>query len=70
VLDVTDPTEPLPADSPFFALENCIVLPHIAGMSVQARERQGRYMVDETLRFLAGEPLRYRIAPERWAIMA
>ncbi len=70
VLDVTDPTEPLPLDSPFFALENCIVLPHMAGMSVQARWRQGSDMVDEILRYLAGEPLRYQVTRERWDIMA
>ncbi len=70
LLDVTDPNEPLPADSPFFQLENCIVLPHIAGISVQARWRQGSDMIDETLRFLAGEPLRYQVTLARWDIMA
>jgi phosphoglycerate dehydrogenase-like enzyme len=70
LLDVTDPQEPLPPDSPFFALENCTVLPHIAGISRQARQRQGRISIDETLRFLTGEPLQYRIQPERWETMA
>jgi phosphoglycerate dehydrogenase-like enzyme len=70
LLDVTDPHEPLPADSPFFALENCVVLPHIAGMSAEARARQGRYTLDETLRFLAGEPLRYAVTRTRWDTMA
>src|SRR4029079_10227661 len=49
LLDVTDPNEPLPHDSPFFALENCTVLPHMAGISIQARLRQGQMMIDETL---------------------
>ncbi len=70
LLDVTDPTEPLPTDSPFFALENCVVLPHLAGISVQARLRQGRIAVDETLRYLHGEPLRYPITRARWDTMA
>jgi phosphoglycerate dehydrogenase-like enzyme len=70
LLDVTDPTEPLPRDSPFYALENCVVLPHMAGASVQARQRQGRMTVDETLRYLAGEPLRYQVTRERWDTMA
>jgi phosphoglycerate dehydrogenase-like enzyme len=70
LLDVTDPTEPLPADSPFFALENCVVLPHIAGVSVQARQRQGVYTVDDALRYLSGQPPRFPVTRERWDTMA
>jgi phosphoglycerate dehydrogenase-like enzyme len=70
LLDVTDPTEPLPPDSPFFALENCTVLPHMAAVTVEARLRQSRMMVDETLRFLAGEPLRFQVTRARWDTMA
>lgn len=70
VLDVTDPQEPLPPDSPFFALENCVVYPHIAAITVEARQRQGAMTVEEILRFLAGEPLHYQVTPERWATMA
>jgi phosphoglycerate dehydrogenase-like enzyme len=70
LLDVTDPTEPLPRDSPFFELENCLLLPHMAGISLEARLRQGQMMIDETLRFLAGEPLRYQVTRARWDTMA
>jgi phosphoglycerate dehydrogenase-like enzyme len=70
VLDVTDPTEPLPPDSPFFALENCVVLPHMAAITVEVRRRQSRYTIDETLRYLRGEPLRFPVTPERWPTMA
>jgi phosphoglycerate dehydrogenase-like enzyme len=70
LLDVTDPTEPLPRDSPFFALENCVILPHMAGASAQARLRQGQMTVDEALRYFAGEPLRYQVTRERWDTMA
>jgi phosphoglycerate dehydrogenase-like enzyme len=70
LLDVTDPTEPLPPESPFFSLENCVVLPHMAATTREARQRQGRMIVDETLRFLAGEPLRYQVTRERWDTMA
>lgn len=70
LLDVTDPVEPLPPDSPFFDLDNCVVLPHIAGVSVEARLRQSIYTVDETLRFLSDQPLRFRVTPERWHTMA
>ena len=70
LLDVTDPTEPLPPDSPFFALENCVVAPHMAAITVEARQRQSRYTVEETLRFLRGEPLRYEVTRARWDTMA
>ncbi|HET8630716.1 MAG TPA: hydroxyacid dehydrogenase [Thermomicrobiales bacterium] len=70
LLDVTDPTEPLPPDSPFFALENCVVLPHMAALTVEARRRQSRITVDEILRFLRGEPLRHEITRARWETMA
>src|SRR4051794_13803460 len=70
LLDVTDPNEPLPRDSPFFELENCTVLPHMAAVTVEARRRQGQMMLDETLRFLAGEPLRFQVTRARWDTMA
>ena len=70
ILDVTDPTEPLPPDSPFLALENCVVTPHMAAITVEARRRQSRYTIDETLRFLAGVPLRFEVTRERWPTMA
>jgi phosphoglycerate dehydrogenase-like enzyme len=70
LLDVTDPTEPLPPNSPFFALENCVVLPHMAANTVEARQQQSKYIIDEILRFIAGEPLRHQVTRERWDIMA
>ncbi len=70
LLDVTDPNEPLPHDSPFFALENCTVLPHMAAVTVQARQRQSQMMLDETLRFLSGEPLHFLVTRARWDTMA
>lgn len=70
LLDVTDPTEPLPADSPFLALENCTVLPHIAAVTAEARRRQSRMMVDEILRLFRGEALHYQVTEQRWRTMA
>jgi phosphoglycerate dehydrogenase-like enzyme len=70
LLDVTDPTEPLPPDSPFFQLENCVLLPHVAGASLEARRRQSQITVDEILRFLTGEPLQHQVTRERWDTMA
>jgi phosphoglycerate dehydrogenase-like enzyme len=68
-LDVFD-QEPLPEDSPFRALENVILTPHVAGGTTEARERQGQYMVEEMQRFLAGEPLKYQVTKDMLAIMA
>ncbi|MBX3010076.1 MAG: hydroxyacid dehydrogenase [Caldilineaceae bacterium] len=68
-LDVFD-QEPLPVDSPFLRLENVITTPHVAGASVQARYRQGQTIVDEIRRFLAGEPLRYRVTGDMLETMA
>jgi hypothetical protein len=42
----------------------------MAATTVEARRRQGRMIVDETLCFLAGEPLRYQVTRERWDTMA
>jgi phosphoglycerate dehydrogenase-like enzyme len=70
LLDVTDPTEPLPPDSQFFALENCVVLPHIAAATAEARQRQGRMIVDEIERFVAGQPLQFQVTRARWDTMA
>jgi phosphoglycerate dehydrogenase-like enzyme len=70
VLDVTDPTEPLPLDSPFFALENCLVLPHMAAATVETRQRQSQIIVDEILRYCNGERLHYQVTRERWDISA
>ena len=55
-LDVTDPEPPAP-DSRLLREPNIILTPHIAGAMNQARQDMGRLAIDETLRFLRGEPL-------------
>lgn len=55
-LDVTDP-EPLPANHPLLALDNCLVVPHIASASVRTREAMARLSLDNLLAGLSGEPL-------------
>jgi len=69
VLDVTDP-EPAPPDHPLRNLDNAICTPHIAGPTTEARRELMGLMVDEVKRFFDGEPLRYRIAEDRLAVMA
>ncbi|HEX8523233.1 MAG TPA: hydroxyacid dehydrogenase [Tepidisphaeraceae bacterium] len=55
-LDVTEP-EPPAVDSPLLKEPNILLTPHIAGAMNQARKDMGRLAIDETLRFLRGEPL-------------
>jgi phosphoglycerate dehydrogenase-like enzyme len=68
-LDVFD-DEPLPADSPLRTLPNVLITPHQAGYTRDTYMRQGLEMVEEVERFLKGEPLRHRIPPERYGLMA
>lgn len=46
ILDVTDP-EPPPEDHPFFALDNVVITPHIAGGISNGRLRLGRFVLAE-----------------------
>jgi phosphoglycerate dehydrogenase-like enzyme len=62
VLDVFD-TEPLPADHPFWALDNVVVTPHIAGPSIPAEIAP--VFNDNLRRYLAGRPLRYVVDRKR-----
>jgi phosphoglycerate dehydrogenase-like enzyme len=59
-LDVTDP-EPHPPDSPLRREKNILITPHIAGGMNQARRDMGCLAIDETLRFLRGEPLQHEV---------
>ncbi|HLB28570.1 MAG TPA: NAD(P)-dependent oxidoreductase [Dehalococcoidia bacterium] len=55
---------PLPPKSPFLALPNVILTPHIGGATVETVERHSRIMAQEVERFLAGRPLRCLANPE------
>jgi phosphoglycerate dehydrogenase-like enzyme len=68
-LDVFD-SEPLPRDSPFRTLPNVLLSPHAAGHSTDTYLQQGQAMVDEVLRFLNSDPLRYEVTPAMLATMA
>jgi phosphoglycerate dehydrogenase-like enzyme len=61
-LDVTDP-EPLPADHPLLALDNCLVTPHIASSTLATRERIGQIAADNLLLGLRGESLLHCVNP-------
>jgi phosphoglycerate dehydrogenase-like enzyme len=64
------PDEPLPAGSPYRQLPNTVLSPHQAGHSQETHLLQGRTMVEEVLRFIRGEELRYEVTAQMLPIMA
>ena len=64
VLDVFQ-TEPLPADHPFWDLDNVLVTPHVGGTSGGFWERETALIVGNVRRYLAGEELENRVDKER-----
>ncbi|MBR0652960.1 D-2-hydroxyacid dehydrogenase [Roseomonas terrae] len=56
VLDVFR-TEPLPADHPFWAEENIMVLPHIGGLHPERDKMVAALLVENLHRFVEGAPL-------------
>jgi len=55
-LDVFE-TEPLPAGSPLWDLENALISPHVAGFSPHYDERAAALFAENLRRYLAGEVL-------------
>ena len=56
-LDVFE-TEPLPEDSPLWAMDNVIITAHYAGLTPRYHERAMAIFLDNLQRYRAGEPLR------------
>jgi phosphoglycerate dehydrogenase-like enzyme len=69
ILDVTFP-EPPAQGSPLYTLPNVVLSPHIAGSLGNECRRMGQIVVDECRRFVAGQPLQWRISREVAATMA
>ena len=55
-LDVFD-KEPLPADSPFWDLDNLLITPHTGGFTEKMWERQYSFFAENLRRYLNAEPL-------------
>jgi phosphoglycerate dehydrogenase-like enzyme len=55
-LDVTDP-EPLPAESPLWAMDTVIITPHVSGQSRFYDDRAVELFAENLRRYLNGEPL-------------
>lgn len=62
-LDVTEP-EPIGLDDPLLALENCLIVPHIASSSVQTRNKMAAMAADNLIAGLRGEPLPFCVNPD------
>jgi phosphoglycerate dehydrogenase-like enzyme len=50
-------TEPLPAESPLWGMENVVITPHSAGYGPHLEERRLRVVLENVRRFVAGQPL-------------
>ena len=64
-LDVFDP-EPIPADSPLAGLDNLILSPHVAGLTVEAMRDLAVSAATQILQVLRGEHPAYLVNPEVW----
>jgi D-3-phosphoglycerate dehydrogenase len=49
---------------PLFALDNVVLTPHLAGMTIESRSRMSVIAAEEMLRMLAGEPPKNFVNPE------
>jgi phosphoglycerate dehydrogenase-like enzyme len=58
-------SEPLPAESELWGLENVLITPHISGGTPRYMERAVELFCDNLRRYLAGEPLRNVVDPAR-----
>lgn len=56
----------IPPGHPFFALNNVILTPHLAGSTHESRARASVRAADELLRMLAGEKPMNLVNPEAW----
>jgi phosphoglycerate dehydrogenase-like enzyme len=65
VLDVFA-TEPLPASSELWGLDNVLVSPHTAALSADENQRLVELFVDNLQAWLAGRPLRNVVRTDAW----
>lgn len=59
-------TEPLPTDSPLWKLDNVIMAPHTAALSVAENRRIVSLFIDNLRRYLLGKPLRNLVDTEHF----
>ena len=54
-------TEPLPADSPLLALDNVVLMPHVAWLTPETLDRSLDVAVDNMRRLRDGAELQFRV---------
>ena len=64
-LDVFE-QEPLPADHPLWTMPGVLITPHTAGYGPYLDERRYDILLDNSRRFLAGQPLRNVVDKRAW----
>jgi len=64
-LDVFE-QEPLPADHPLWTMPGVLITPHTAGHGPHLDERRFEILLDNSRRFLAGQPLRNVVDKASW----
>jgi phosphoglycerate dehydrogenase-like enzyme len=64
-LDVADP-EPLPPDSPLWAMPNVLITPHVAILGTPYRQKWEAILLENCRRFAAGRPLLNVVDKEKW----
>lgn len=68
ILDVYE-TEPLPMDSRLRHLQNCILIPHMGGPTIDRRRDAARIVLEDIRNFKEGLPLRHEVTRTRAARM-
>lgn len=56
----------LPPGHPLFSLDNAVLTPHLAGVTLESRARMGVAAAEDILRMLAGEAPRHLVNPQAW----
>src|SRR5438309_9175177 len=64
-LDVFE-QEPLPADHPLWTMPGVLITPHTAGHGPHLDERRFEILLDNSRRFLSGQPLRNVVDKANW----
>jgi phosphoglycerate dehydrogenase-like enzyme len=64
-LDVFE-QEPLPADHPLWTMPGMLITPHTAGFGPYLDERRYDILLDNSRRFLTGQPLRNVVDKSSW----